>query len=249
MRFSYGAVTKFKYVTQTIAKINDEALLIASSEGVTIWLMSPDKVSLAVLRIPATSLDELDVEGEVKYVFRTDELNKVARRASRNDILIVESSPETGGLMLTLQDKKTGVTRSFYITSREEPSEEYREPKLEHTTRFTLSATDFKLIVQDAKAVGDTITFKSQENELRVLVSGEGKEYEWVMKPGAPLLDLEVEEPSESSYSRQVLESASKPTGAAEDVRVAFASQHPMRIEYTFPNGEKMLVYIAPSIA
>ncbi len=247
MRFSYGSATKFKYITQALAKINDEALMIVNTEGVTVWLMSPDKVSLAILRIPSLSLDELDVEGEVKYKFRTDELNKIAKRATRNDILVFESNPETGGLTLTLQDKKTDVTRTFNITSMEEPGEEYREPKLEAKTRFSLSATDFKSIVQDARVVGDIILFKSQEGELRVTVEGEGKEYEWIMKPGAPLLELEVDEPSESSYARQVLDAASKPTGAAEDVRVAYASQYPMKIEYTFPNGEKMYIYIAPS--
>ncbi|GAB6147854.1 DNA polymerase sliding clamp [Stetteria hydrogenophila] len=247
MRFQYPAATKFKYITQALAKINDEALMIVNSDEVTIWLMSPDKVSLAIVKIPSISLESIETEGEVKYKFRTDELNKIAKRATRNDILIIESNHETGGLNVVLQDKKTGVTRTFDLTSMEEPSEEYREPKFEATTRFSMSASDFKAIARDAKVVGDIVVFKSQEGELHVSCSGEGKEYLWIMKPGAPLLDLEVDEPSESSYARQVLDAASKPAGAAEDVRVAYASQYPMKIEYTFPNGEKMYIYIAPS--
>ena len=248
MRFSYGMATKFKYIAQALAKINDEATMAVSSEGVTVWLMSPDKVSLAILRMPALSLEEIDVEGEVKYLFRTDELNKIVKRATRNDVIVFESDPETGGIRVSLADKKTGVVRTFPLTSSEEMAEEMREPSFEATTRFTMTASDFKMIVQDAKVVGDVITFKSEEDTLTVRVEGEEKEYEWIMKPGDPLLDLQVDEPSESSYSRQVLDAASKPTGAAEDVRVYYATQYPMKIEYTFPNGEKMYVYIAPTL-
>ena len=248
VRVVYGAPTKFKYIAQALAKINDEALMVFTPEELVVWLMSPDKVSLAILHMPPLSFEEYSVDAEARYRFRTDEFNKVVKRATRNDLIIIESDPEMGGIRVVLEDKKTGVTRTFSITSSEEMAEELKEPRFEPTTRFALEAKDFKTLTQDAKVVGDIIEFKSSEEEVVARVEGEEKDYEWHMQLNNPLLSLEVEEPSESSYSRAVLEAAAKPTGAAEEVKVEYASQYPMRIEYTFPNSERLYIYIAPSI-
>ena len=245
-RITYGAASKFKYIAQALAKINDEATLIVDSEGVRVWLMSPDKTSLAILKIPAISLDELDAEGETKLVIRTDELNKIVKRATRNDALTLEYQPGMDALRLVLRDRKQDIPRSFDLTIVDVEPSEYKEPTFESTTRFSMDASVFKIIVQDVKIVGDTVTFSSSEDSVVIRASGEEKQYEWRLVLGRPLADLEVTEPSEASYPRSTLEASAKPTGAAERTTIEYATDSPMKLEYTFPNAEKLFIYIAP---
>jgi len=245
-RLTYGAASKFKYIAQALAKVNDEATLIVDPNEVKIWLMSPDKTSLAILKMPTLSLDELDAEDEIKLVIRTDELNRIIRRATRNDAITMEYKEGDEYVKLTLRDKKQDLPRSFELPLVDVEPSEYREPVFETTTRFAMDASIFRIIVQDAKVVGDTIVFQSSEDEVIVRARGEEKQYEWRLALGKPLTELHVTEPSTAGYPRSTLEASAKPTGAAERTIVEYATDSPMKLEYSFPNAEKLIIYVAP---
>ncbi|MEM1712405.1 MAG: DNA polymerase sliding clamp [Acidilobaceae archaeon] len=245
-RATYSRAAKFKYVTQALTKINDEGYLEVSNDGLRFWLMSPDKTSMAVVFMPAYSFEEFTVESEVKLTIRTDEFNKIVRRAAKNDNLTLEFNPVDQLIYITLTDRRTGISRQFTLTPVSLAGEEYRELKLEPKVKFTIDPKDFKLLVQDSKIIGDTITFKAETDHINVIVRSEDKEYIWTLKPGDPLLDLEVVELAESSYSRTALEVAAKPTSASTQVRVEYATNYPIQINFELPGEEKMIIYIAP---
>ncbi len=245
-RVVYSAASKFKYITQTLAKINDEGMIGFTHEGLVAWIMSPDKTSLAVLNAPTLSFDEYSVEEEHRFTIRTDELNKVVKRATRNDYLVFEYDADERALKTTLTDRKTGITRAFLVKVIEEAPPELREPRMESTCRFSMLAEDFKHIIQDSKVVGDLVTIDSKDDTVVVRVTGEGKEYEWVMKLNNPLLELEIDEHTVSTYSRTSLEAMTKPTGAAENVSLEYATNYPLKAVFSFPNAEKLSIYVAP---
>jgi proliferating cell nuclear antigen len=247
-RLVHAAPAKLKYVTQTIAKINDEGILEVSMERVRAWIMSPDKTSLAVVEMPSISFDEFNVEEETRILIRTDELNKVIKRATRNDEVVLGFNVEEQALEIELRDRKTGFSRRFLVPIVAGGSQEIRDIRLEPAARFTMMADDFKALIQDVKVISDILELEATPEAVKARASGEEKEYEWVMRPGDVLLDLEVDEDARASYSRQALEVATKPVGSAESVRIGFSTDYPMRIEFTFPNGEKMDLYIAPSL-
>ena len=247
-RLVYSASTKFKYIAQTMAKINDEGTLEVGLAGLKAWIMSPDKTSLSILDMPTTSFDEYNVEEEMRLLVRTDELNKIVKRATRNDDLIFQYNAEEQAIEVELRDRKTGFSRRFLLPIISTSPPEMREIKLEPTVRMSMVSDDLKAMIQDVKVVADILTFDAREGEVVVRASEAEKEYEWILRPGEALLDLEVEEPATSSYSRQSMEVAAKPVGAADTVRVSFATDYPVKLEFTFPNGERMDLYIAPSL-
>ena len=247
-RLVYSASTKFNYITQTMAKINDEGTLEIGLAGLKAWIMSPDKTSLSILDMPPASFDEYNVEEEMRLLIRTDELNKIVKRATRNDDLIFQYNAEEQAIEIELRDRKTGFSRRFLLPIISTSPPEMREIKLEPTVRMSMMSDDLKAMIQDVKVVADILTFDAREGEVVVRASEAEKEYEWILRPGEALLDLDVEEPAMSSYSRQAMEVATKPVGAADTVRVGFATDYPIKLEFTFPNGERMDLYIAPSL-
>ncbi len=248
VRAVHPAPSKFKYITQTLAKINDEGDLIFGLDGFIAYVMSPDKTSLAVLRAPVIVFDEYDVEEEMAFRVHMDEFNKIVKRATRNDDLILEYDAETESLKVTLRDRKTGVPRIFYLPVLVLEGREVKEPKFEGKARFILMSDDFKAIIQDAKIVGDIVEFHAKEDEVVVRSQGEEKEYEWIMRDGDPLTMLDVVEESRSSYTVNSLEAMTKPTGAADNVTVEFESNYPLKAEFTFPTSEKLVIYVAPTV-
>jgi proliferating cell nuclear antigen len=248
-RVVYGRASKFKYITQALSKINDEGYMELLEDGLRMWLMSPDKTSMAVVFLPSHSLDEYTVETPgVRMTVRVDELHRIVRRAGRNDILTLELDPGTQSIQVTLTDRKIGVSRTFTLPLINMSGEEFRELKLQSTARFTIEASDLKLLVSDAKIVGDTVTLEAEEDVVKVRVQGEDKEYLWELRVGDPLLELHVDERAVASYSRSSLEIAAKPAAAADTVRVEFSTNYPLQLSFNLPGGEKMVVYIAPVV-
>lgn len=248
-RLVYTSPSKLKYITQTLAKINDEGTFEFTHNGVRAWVMSPDKTSLAVLEMPMLSFDEYHVDEEMRLVIRTDELNKIVRRATRNDDIVIQYNIEEQAVEVELRDRKLGFSRKFLVPATTTGAEELRSLKLEPTARFTIITDDFKTMIQDVKVVGDFIEIEATEESIIVRSQAEEREYEWVMTPDDVLAGLDVSEAARATYSRSVLETATKPVGAAESVKVSFATDYPMKIEFSFPNGERLELYIAPSIS
>lgn len=244
----YSASTKFKYIAQTMAKINDEGIVEIGLAGVKAWIMSPDKTSLSILEIPSISFDEYSVEEEMRLLIRTDELHRIVRRATRNDDIVFQYSAEEQAIIVELRDKKTGFSRRFLLPIVSMQPPEMKEIRLEPTVRMAMMSDDLKALIQDVKVVSDILVLEAREGEVVARASEAERSYEWVMRPGEVLLDLEVDEPATSSYSRQALEVATKPVGAADTVKVSFATDYPIKLEFTFPNGERMDLYVAPSL-
>jgi len=246
-RVVYGRASSFKYITQALSKVNDEGYMELLEDGLRLWLMSPDKTSMAVVLLSSYSLDEYTVdEPGTRMTIRVDELHRIARRAGRNDILTLELDPEAQSILVTLSDRKIGISRTFTLPPIDMSGGEFRELKLQPTVRFTMESSDFKVLVQDAKVVGDTITLEAEDEVVRVKVSEEDRGYVWELRPGDPLLELSVDEPSTSSYSRSSLEIAVNPATIADTVKLEFSTNYPLQLSFNLPGGEKMIMYIAP---
>ena len=248
IRVVYSAANKFKYVVQALAKINDEGVFVFSLDMLGAEVLSPDKVTMAILKMPLHSFDEYNVDEETALLVRLDDLNKIVKRATRNDNLVFEYDANQQVLLVSLHDTKTGLIRQFEVPASPMEGYKLREPKAEFTARIQMESDDFKAIIQDAKVVGDLIHFEATEDYFRVHVEGEEKEYEWIMRRGDPLIALDVDEETRSSYTRQSLEAATKPTSASDIVKLSFSTDYPVQLEFTLPNGEKLYVYTAPSL-
>lgn len=246
-RVVYGKASSFKYITHALSKVNDEGYMELLEDELRLWLMSPDKTLMAVVTLASHTLDEYTVdEPGTRMTIRVDELHRIARRAGRNDILTLEFDPEAQSILATLTDRRIGVSRTFTLPPVSIGGEEFRELRLQPTARFTMESSDFKVLVRDVKVVGDTVTFEAGEDVVIVKVLEEDKEYVWELRPGDPLLELSVDEPSTSSYSRSSLEVAVDPASIADTVKLEFSTNYPLQLSFNLPGGEKMVVYIAP---
>ncbi len=246
---SYTATSKFKYIAQALAKITDEAPFYVTQDTFEARILSPDKTTMIVLKIPSIAFEEYEVSGEEVFIVPTSELNKIVRRGSRNDILVFEYDSEKGQLKIGFRNKKTGVERSFYIDARSGAGESIEELKLDLSVTARFIADDYKQIIRDLKVVGEEAVFHYKEGKLYIYSHAQQKEYRGEFSEGDPLtyLSSTVDE-AKAIYSIGLLEATLKPIQSAKYVTFSFDTDKPAKIEFEITEGGYMTYWIVPRV-
>lgn len=245
----YPSATKFKYIIQTLAKIADEIPFKAEADGLYVRLLSPDKTTMTIAHVPASAFESYMVEEEFVFTIASDEINKVAKRGTRNDLVELIVDRKKNQLEINFIDKKTNVSRRFIIQLRESVYEEFGEPKVELQVQARMMADDFKNILRDSKLVGDEVEFTATPSNLKVQSVAAQKEYKCLLSIGKPLLSLDCSLDSVSAkYSIDLLNAALKAATASDTVTLSFGPNMPMKLVFEMPGEGTLTYWVAPRV-
>lgn len=250
-RAVYPTATKFKYIVQTIAKIMDEIPFVARADGLEVKTLTPDKTTMIILRLPVSAFEEYELDEEKKvFVVSSEEMNRIAKRGTRNDMVELKLDEERRRLEINFIDKKTGVVRSFYVPLREAIIEELAEPQVELTVSIRLEAEDFKNIINDAKIVSDEIELVAEDEHLEAIAVSAQKKYTGIFRVGDPLISYEVKGPTpiRAKYSIDLLKATTKATSAADTASLEYGEALPMRITFELPSGGVLVYWVSPRV-
>ncbi len=249
-RAVYPSASKFKYITQTLAKIVDEIPFYAEPDNLEVRVLSPDKTTMTILKIPSIAFEEYLCDEETFFVVSSDELNRIARRGTRNDVIVLEVDMENKVLKFMFKDKKTGIERVFHLGLKERVEERLPEPSLELAVTARLLSDDYKNIIRDLKIVGEEVVFMYREGKLTIKSSTQQKEYEGVFEQDNPLITLSsTVDQAVARYSVGLLEATLKAATASKNVEIQFDTDKPLRVEFELPTGGSIIYWIAPRSA
>jgi len=246
----YPNASKMKYITQAIAKITDEAPFYATPDALEVKVLSPDKTMLSIVRIPAISFEEYSVEGEESFIVSSTDLNRVMRRGTRNDVLVMELDKANNVLNIVFRDKKTGVERVFQLELLPKTPEPVPELNLELGVTVKMMSEDYKNIVGDAKSIGEEVVFTYENDKLIIYSSEQQKEYRGEFSEGAPILyKYATVDKARASYSVDSLAVTLKPVSASKQVTISFDTDKPMKVEYELVGGGQLIYWVVPRTA
>ncbi|MGC8953870.1 MAG: DNA polymerase sliding clamp [Desulfurococcus sp.] len=245
----YPNASKMKYITQAIAKITDEAPIYVTQEGLEVRVLSPDKSMLSIVRIPAMSFEEYSVEGEESFIVASTDLNKIMRRGTRNDVLVMELDRAGNVLNMVFRDRKTGLERVFQLELLPRTPEPVPELNIELGVVVKMMAEDYMNIIGDLKTIGEEAIFAYEENKLKISSSEQQKEYVGVFTEGSPLLYLYSSvEKARAVYSIDLLAVTVKPASASKQVTISFDTDKPVKVEYELAGGGQLIYWVVPRV-
>jgi len=244
----YPQASKFKKIFQPLTKLFETMPLYLSEEKIEIKNMSSDKNTMVIFVMPSTSFEEYLLDEEMMIRIDTDEFAKVVKRASRDDMVIMEYEKGSPFMIIKFLNRKTSVEREFKVQAFEMSEEEaIDEPNIRTTVIARMDPSDLRNVVADAKMISDEVEVSTPDSETLTFTASEvNKSYEAELKLYNPLSSLVVNEEARAKYSAQHLYDATRAYQASKELTMEYATDMPMKIEMYMEAGATLRMWIAP---
>lgn len=249
VRVVYPVGVVFKKVAIALKSIVDQIPLVISPEKFSIEALSPDKVSMVVFELPATSFEEYSVSREVRIVASRDEFVKAFRRATKRDKIEISYVEGARELSVKVFNVRSNVEREYLVPLSEIEFEGIGSIDINLEIVAAIPSSELVNILKDSAIVGDEVTlmYSSEDNSIKIVAGGELASYETVLKQYQPLTHLEASARSAvARYGVDHLKALIKTLDLADECTIAFGSEKPLKIGLDVVGGGRVTVWVAP---
>ncbi|MCD6373260.1 MAG: DNA polymerase sliding clamp [Thermococcus sp.] len=241
----FDGAKDFADLIATASNLIDEAAFRVTEEGISMKAMDPSRVVLIDLNLPESIFSKYEVEEEETIGVNMDHFKKILKRGKNKDTLILRKRDENF-LEITFEGT---AKRTFRLPLIEVEALELDLPDLPFTAKVVILGEVLKEAVKDASLVSDAMKFIAKENEFTMKAEGETQEVEIKLTlEDEGLLDLEVEEETQSAYGISYLADMIKGIGKADEVIIRFGNEMPLQMEYPIREEGKLVFLLAPRV-
>ncbi len=238
-------IGEWKVILQAIGDVTDEAMFICNQDGVTFRGIDPAHVSLLDITFPASSFALYECSATFFGISVTDFRNILSSAANDDYVeLAIESSHK---MRISIKGRLE-IIYDLKLVERTEVSTQI--PKVEATSKISLSPSTLAKIMTDIERVSESVTISSIPERVQFLGSGDiGRAQVDLEKGNAELSLLEVVKDSHAVYSLEYLAKIIRNIGkASKNVNMEYGTQTPIRMLFEMPSMAKVDYYLAPRI-
>ena len=253
-RIMFPKGKEFRYVFTALANLLQESNLVIDSEGIKMKSIDPSKVSLVILNIPGSGLEEYTVTKELKVGISFDLVKKILKRVKAREKVELGVDTAKNRFFITIYTKKGregGFYRRFGLPIINIAEEEVPEPKLEYPVRIRMDMDIFVDVLSAASEFSDSVRFIAKEDSLSIVAEGEGgKAIETTYSSSDEVFyEYSVQGSHDSTYSVELLLDFIKPMKQiGETVTIEFDNNKPLKLTIDFAIGS-IQFYLAPRVA
>jgi len=253
-RIMFPKGKEFRYVFTALANLLQETNFVIDTEGIKMKSIDPSKVSLIILNIPGSSLEEYSVTKELKVGISFDLVKKILKRIGARDKVELGVDMGKNKFFITIYTKKGkegGFYRRFGIPIINIAEEEVPEPKLEYPVRVRMDMDAFLDIISAAGEISDSVKFVVDEDKFSIIAEGEGgKALETTYTSSDEVFyEYSVQGSHNSTYAIELLLDFVRPMKQVSDtVTIEFDNNKPLKLTMDFAIGS-LQFYLAPRVA
>jgi proliferating cell nuclear antigen len=243
-----ATATEWRAVSAAIKTLVEEATFEANGEGLSFRAMDPSHVALVDLAWPNSGWEKFECDKPFKFSLRVEDLVKLIGRSDAKDSVEISSSDEEA-----IKVKFTnGYKREFEVHLIESSAAAAPLPKLEFTTKSTLTKSIFEKVLSDINVVSDQVTIQASKDKLTFSGKSDvGKASIDLQKGDADVLELQVGAEDKATYSIDYLLNISKAmSSTADTITCQFSTKKPVKLEMKLNDqGARVHYFLAPRIS
>jgi len=230
-----------------ISDIVNEVRFRVDKDKIDLVAMDPANVAMIDFKLLSSAFTEYKVSEGVDLCLSLDALKSVLRRVKPSDMLSLELDKDKNKLKIQLKGENT---RTFNLALIDVEEKEQRVPDLNFTANVETSSMVFDEAIQDVDVVSDAVILKIIDGKL--YVEGEGNTNHAISEVSASeetKINCSKKEELKAKYSIEYMKKVIKGGKLASNVKLQFADDYPLRIDYTVKDKLSFAVILAPRVA
>lgn len=244
-----------KKIVEALRELVTDAQLEFSDSGLQLQAMDSSHVSLCHLKLDKDGFDHYRCDKNTMLGVSLPNLAKVLKLASNEDTLTLKAKEDGDVMSLMFESKDQDKLVDLDLTLMDLDQEQLQIPETEYQADILIPADEFKRIIADLLALGDTCTISAKKEGVRFTVNGDVGRANITLKPGQAADDddrkttINVEEPVELRFALRYLNYFAKATPLASQVKLSLNKDVPLLVQYKMGDDiGAMSYYLAPKI-
>lgn len=241
--------TEWKSAIAAIKTVAEEATFEATPEGLSFRGMDPSHVTLIDFSWPSTGFESYKCLKTTRFALPVQDLSRLFGVASQSDKVEVSREKAEDSLRFVLDGD---IKRTFDLHLLESATSSAPIPKVEFTTKMTITCSRLKQLLEDMSIIGDQVTFAADEESLSVSAKSDiGEASQRFEKGSADILELSVTETStaKATYSVDYLYKVLAAV-KVDVVQVEFRTKKPIKFSFRLNDqGAHVDNYLAPRVS
>jgi proliferating cell nuclear antigen len=221
-----------------ISELVTEATIKVNKEGLSIEAFDPANVALVNFRMPSSSFSQFDIEGDEDLGINLDDFKQVLRRATAGSSLVIKKDKEN---MLDLEIKNK-INRSFSLALINSTKEERKAQDLKFSSEVELPVDIFSDAITDGAIVADACYFITDKDSFAIEAKGSLNK----TKTNLTKNEAKISGNGKAKYSLEYLQKFIKASKIANNVKVSFSSDYPLKLE--FKDKVELSFILAPRV-
>ncbi len=245
MRFSVKDAKSFKTCVDAIVNLVDEGSFEATKDGLHLRTMDPSQIAMVDFKLPASALDQLDVDDKAAVTLNLLDFSKVLARANAHDSLEIAMDEKGAKLHLTFTGQSKRVFKMPLLDSQ---STMPKEPNVPFDATLKIRGGALKSMLQDAGMLSSHVVLEANDGHFRLEAKGDaGDVQSETAKDSESVASYDVKKQSRAMYPYDYLNNITKACPDDASLELNLKSDAPVRI--TYPIGEAQLTYyLAPRV-
>jgi len=243
-----------KKIVEALKDLVTDASFDFSETGLQLQAMDSSHVSLCYMSIEEDGFDYYRCDRPASLGVSLSNLAKVLKCAANDDTVTLKAKDNGDVLSLMFESKNQDRIMDFDLKLMDLEQEQLSIPETEYKCKVLIAADEFKRIIADLLALGDTCTISAEKAGVRFSVDGDVGKANITLKPGEAAEDADkstniaVEEPVELRFALRYLNYFAKATPLASKVKLSMTKDVPLLVEYKMEESGKIQYYLAPKI-
>ncbi len=230
----------FITLLHVLSNIADEAELVVSNDGITLRALDPARISFVEIVMPSSTFIEYTVSKELSIGLNLSALVRSVPKPKKSDKVTLIADEEFYEFILEGVIKRRYKFRSIEVSSSEVP-----ELDLDFKVRAAVLSTALRDAIKELEG-SEGIEFIAESAELLMLRASDLNAQAKLSKTSGSLIELEVKEPSKSTYDTDYLTKIVDLLNISDILELNYGNGLPISMSFKLVDDTKIKYLLAP---
>lgn len=252
-RLAQGAI--LKKAIDALKDLVTEANFEFTPTGIRLESMDTAHVILVNLLLRADGFESYRCDRTIPVGINMGSLSKIIRSAANEDAITLRADDNGETLNLVFEAPNAGRVSDYEMKLMDLDKEQVQLPEQSYDISVKMPSEEFQRVCRDLSAIGESCVVDASKDSVRFSVKGDLGSGSVALKSNSPVdkkesegIQIHMVQPSALSVSLKFLNQFTRATPLSPIVKLEFAKDTPMLIEYPIGDMGYIRFYLAPKV-